>query len=607
MMLEPKYTGPPTILTQRRSTSSSKSSSILRVRDTNRELLGLYSSLDDEDSRIPIKSASHPPKDLMHVDAYPESIKIGSVREDIGEGRGGGEEFAHDKEDSNTVINAEPGRQESPPEGSPSVLTAHQQQARSTKSLLAYNRDHRNPGYIDLAEPKVLNAYGERLEAMRARNAEENYHDRIPPEHAPPHMQMMVLLYQWAAWAVEISDQKRREEMINWVNGRFLAFMMSGGRVPGYNLKELLELAGVDPKELYSYNGESSQQDSIANMSSSQLAARISKQQLVEPETMDESEKETSSADLDQNNVVSHPSLVLQLLGRERESSIEGGSNNDAEKHGGSDEIMDESVHSGKSVPFEHLHEQSPAEAPDMVSEAPSGNTALGKRDAISDISDDDQEGVKRQKLDAEPGTGRLGATSEVPGLEIAYASPLANTGSPCSSDDTLRERYLQTYFKPKINVVLQNHRKSRYVKGMPDWSTIAKRLKGVSVNTIRTLRHNYHEGWKTWDGSSFTELDDPLQKSAVSANIKAEPASPLATAAVTPNSPVASEPPVKLSFSHKAKANAQPKARKAKPTEDYNAEDGEYTAAKTSVTTRNQYANSLNLPKGRRGRLTKS
>lgn len=390
MMLEPKYTGPPTTLAQRRSTSSSKSSSILRVRDTNRELLGLYSSSDDEDSKIAIKSASHPPKHLMHVDAHPESIKNGSVWEESGEVGGGREEFAHDKEDSNTIINAEHGRQESPTEDSPRVLMAHEQQARSTKSLFAYDRDHGNPKYIDLAEPKVLDAHGERLEAMRARNADENYHDRIPPEHAPPHMQMMVLLYQWAAWAVEISDQKRREDMINWVNGRFLTFMMSGGRVPGYNLKELLELAGVDPKELYSYNGESSQQDSIANMSSSQLAATISKQQLVEPETMDVSE-ETNSAEVDQNNVVSHPSLMRQLLGPESEHSVEGGSNNDAEKHGESDEIMEESVYSNKSVPFEHLHGPSPAEAPDMVPEAPSGNTSLGKRDAISDISDDDQ------------------------------------------------------------------------------------------------------------------------------------------------------------------------------------------------------------------------
>ena len=190
---------------------------------------------------------------------------------------------------------------------------------------------------------------------------------------------------------------------------------------------------------------------------------------------------------------------------------------------------------------------------------------------------------MKRQKLDAEPGTGHLRATSENPGLEIANASALPNTGSPSSPDDTLRERYLQTYFKPKINVVLQNHWKSRYIKGMPDWSRVAKRLKGVSVNTISTLRHDYHEGWKTWDGSAFTELADPLRNSAVSANIKAEPASP--PAAVDSHSPVASEAQVKLSFSHKVKVNAKPKARKAKPTEDYNPEDGEYTASKTVST----------------------
>ena len=365
---------------------------MLRVRDPNSELHGLYSSSDDVDSKISIKTASHPPRDSMHVVARSESIKNGSVRGEIREVRHGSEEFAHDEEDSNTVINAESGRQDSFRKDSSGGLTAHEQQARSIKLLSAYNQDHGNPEYIDLAEPKVLDALEERLEAMRARDAEENYHDRIPPEHAPPHMQMMVLLYQWAAWAVDISDQKRREDMLKWVNGRFLDFMMTGGRIPGYNLKELLELAGVDPKELYSYNDEPIPQGSIADMSSSQLAATISKQQPVEPETVVENEgKETSPADLDQNNVVSHPSLVGQLLGIERQPSIEGGSNDDAEKHGESDKIMEKSVYSNNSVPSKHLRGSSPAEAPDMVPEAPSGKTTLGKRDAISDISDDDQ------------------------------------------------------------------------------------------------------------------------------------------------------------------------------------------------------------------------
>ncbi len=299
--------------------------------------------------------------------------------------------FSHDEEDCNTNINVEPGRQDRPRKDTSRIFAAHEQQARATDPLSAYDQDHGNPEYIDLAEPKVLDAHEERLEAMRARNSEENYHDRIPPEHAPPHMQLMVLLYQWAAWAFEISDQKRREDMINWVNGRFVDFMISGGKVPGYNLKELLELAGVDPKELYSYNDKPVPKDSIANMSSSQLAATISKPQPVQPETMIESEeKAASAADLDQNSVISNATQEGQLLGTERERSIKG-EGDDEQKHGVSDAIVDESASSNRAVPSKHLYGASSVEPPDMVYGAPSGNTTLGKRDSVSDISNDDQ------------------------------------------------------------------------------------------------------------------------------------------------------------------------------------------------------------------------
>ena len=193
---------------------------------------------------------------------------------------------------------------------------------------------------------------------------------------------------------------------------------------------------------------------------------------------------------------------------------------------------------------------------------------------------------MKRQKIDTEPGRGRIHATSKNSGSEIANGTPLPDTVSPSSPNEPLRERYLQTYFKPKVNAVLQDHRKSRILKDMPNWSRIARRLKGVSVNMISTLRRDYHEGWKTWDGSAFTELAKPLQNNTVSADIKAEPASPtLVPAVATPSSPVAAKPQIKLNIAHKAKANAKPKARKTKPTEDYNPEDGEYTASKTVST----------------------
>ncbi len=194
---------------------------------------------------------------------------------------------------------------------------------------------------------------------------------------------------------------------------------------------------------------------------------------------------------------------------------------------------------------------------------------------------------VKRQKVDTEAWTGHLPATSQNPVWEKANAIPMLNTGSPSSADDTLRERYLQTYFKPKVNSVLQDYRKSRYIKGVPDWSGIAKRLKGVSVNTISNLRDDYHEGWKTWDGSAFTELAGSHSNNVVPTNIKEQPASPTtAPVFLPPSSAVASRSQVKLNLGHNAKANVKPKTRRAKPTEDYNPEDGEYTATKTVRTT---------------------
>ncbi len=206
-------------------------------------------------------------------------------------------------------------------------------------------------------------------------------------------------------------------------------------------------------------------------------------------------------------------------------------------------------------------------------------------------------QGLKRRKIDTEDGTGRLSSTIRTPGSEITNASPLPNTVSTSSPDDTLQGRYLQTYFKPKVNVVLQKHRRSRYMKGVPDWSRIAYRLKGVSVNTISILRHDYHEGWKTWDGDPFTHSAEFLQNKTVSADMKAEPASPaLAPATVPPSSPIASKPHVKLNSGHKAKANTKPKAKKAMQAENYNPEDGEYTAAKT-VSTISPTPSSSSLP----------
>lgn len=166
-------------------------------------------------------------------------------------------------------------------------LTSSNHRASSPK-LTAYDGKHENIDCHHVIDPHLR----QRLEAMRARNAEDRYHNQLPPEDAPAHIQMMVLLYQWAAWAFETPDQAMSERLIKWVNGRIIAFMMSGGRLPGYNLKELLVIAGVDPKELYGLADEPGEQGKLmANMSSSQIAATIGEKQA--EETQHRSKMET--------------------------------------------------------------------------------------------------------------------------------------------------------------------------------------------------------------------------------------------------------------------------------------------------------------------------
>lgn len=222
-----------------------------------------------------------PSPDSLQPGNNDEPLKLGSSRLVSGGSCGDCKEPSNtSEEESETNIKDTSTKKDSLINDLSSEMAAFEQRAGSPTSLLAYRCDHGNPNYTDLAEPSIAKPLQRRVEAMRARNAQEDYHDRIPAEDAPQHMQMMVLLYQWAAWAFEIPDHQRRKQQINWVNGRFLDFMMSGGHVPGYNLQELLEIAGVDPKELYGYSGELAQQGrTMANMSSSQLAASISGKQ----------------------------------------------------------------------------------------------------------------------------------------------------------------------------------------------------------------------------------------------------------------------------------------------------------------------------------------
>jgi hypothetical protein len=139
------------------------------------------------------------------------------------------------------------------------------------------------------------------------------------------------------------------------------------------------------------------------------------------------------------------------------------------------------------------------------------------------------------------------------------------------------QEQYLQTFFKAQLNSVLRQHGKSRFNKLPPGWSSIAKRLVGVSINTMSTLRHDFHHGWENWDGSEFSTLPKSLRNSSGSKgnnnnnnNIQSDPATS------TPFIP-------ELKFKPLVRADDTVKVSRSKTLkEDYHPEDGEYTAAKS-------------------------
>jgi hypothetical protein len=279
-------------------------------------------------------------------------------------------------------------------------LATFEERAGSPTSFTACKRNRHNPNYTDLAESSVPDVLEERVQAMRTRNAKENYHNRIPPEDAPPHMQMMVLLYQWAAWALEISDPKRREEMILWVNGRFLNFMMSGGRVPGYDLKELLEIAGVDPKELYGFSGDCVQPDSsMANMSSSRLAVTISGPETNQSDTDSEAAwKERSGEEFGPRDGLLFAAQDASKPGEKEGPFLEGDSDEDDEDEDDDDEhsaVLDSSprqpVPPNDDDTLRTGGEPYPTEASSPVYETASTRANDRKREATSDVEGSDQ------------------------------------------------------------------------------------------------------------------------------------------------------------------------------------------------------------------------
>jgi hypothetical protein len=338
-----------------------------------------------------------PYENLLHGGVMRGSMKIAPRQAGANESGHRREESSyHDKVTESTIKSTSPSRDISVRELNPK-LAAFERRAGSPTLRSAYDHNHESSQYTDLAEPDPANAHEKRLEAMHARKAEENYHDRIPPEDAPRHMQAMVILYQWAAWATEISNPKRREEMTKWVNGRFLDFLMMGGHVPGYNLKELLQLAGVDPKELYGHSSGLVEQRPMADMSSSQLAAAITGKQPNPTKTEhDAAENEKIGTEFDPDGMALDVDMNAQPTNIKVRDIIRIYGDDDDDDHPEKkgrvqfDNNLDTSSPSAEDDSG-NRHEPSSSGASGMLHESPLTPVSVGKRGATSDDENSQQ------------------------------------------------------------------------------------------------------------------------------------------------------------------------------------------------------------------------
>jgi hypothetical protein len=177
--------------------------------------------------------------------------------------------------------------------------------------------------------------------------------------------------------------------------------------------------------------------------------------------------------------------------------------------------------------------------------------------------------------------TEDLFATNQIANSERDIAPAPADVTLPTRPSDALREDYLQNFFKPQLNAVLRNHRKSQYRKQLPDWPKITNRLQGVSINTISTLRHDFYDGWKTWDGNAFSELPESLRDNSQNDKIKQELASPT-PAKILWGAAAVSRAPSNSKLTAKNKAKRKPWTT---DEEDSDSQEYEWTAAKSVST----------------------
>lgn len=93
-----------------------------------------------------------------------------------------------------------------------------------------------------------------------------------------------------------------------------------------------------------------------------------------------------------------------------------------------------------------------------------------------------------------------------------------------------------------------------------------------MSINTIKSLRDDFYEGWKTWDGSDFSGLRNSSQSSGREEKAKADFIFPPSTPAYSRSESVVRPQPNK----------AKPRSRKRVLEDDYDTLEHEWTAAKT-------------------------
>jgi hypothetical protein len=195
----------------------------------------------------------------------------------------------------------------------------------------------------------------------------------------------------------------------------------------------------------------------------------------------------------------------------------------------------------------------------------------------------------KRQKVDMDAATEGHPATNDISISEMSNAPQTVRPASQLPSNLAIREKYRQTFFKAQLNAVLKAHNKSQLRKDIPEWAQLERRLRdsALSINIIGVLRDEFNDGWKTWDGSAFSELPQTLQSnSGKKAKIKAELPSPTSITAL-PRSIGVAKPLVKPKdipdaiTQAKEKAKTKSKAQKV-PDEEYDSADGEFVAARS-------------------------